>query len=310
VNTRGQQFEGDELVSVVAHELFHCYQYDLPKKLADSFAVPAWLAEGAAAWVGEEFTVAGSTVGQQYWTIWLKTPNGSLFARAYDAIGFYAHLADSTIDPWPLLDRMHIKAAGSGGSSDAYLLAAAAKGGDKMVDTWGPSYVRDTGLGPDWTMNGKAYPDFVRTPLPADTLMNDEHVVVGLGPVSAHAFRLDVSADVMVLRGRLGRGTIRFADGSEHTVQKSFSVPFCLKPGGCACPNDEPGAAHAYVNAPAGAVLFGFSGHTDGVEVDVLSFSASNACAQEPEDFAAPSPCLCPPGPLGWFDPTGDRRRG
>jgi hypothetical protein len=60
--------------AILAHEVFHCFQYSLAKKLADALAMPAWLAEGAGAWVGEEVAAGGSTIGNKYWLGWMATP--------------------------------------------------------------------------------------------------------------------------------------------------------------------------------------------------------------------------------------------
>jgi hypothetical protein len=307
VNTRGQQLEGDELTSVVAHELFHCFQYDQPKVVGDAFKTPAWLAEGSAAWVGEEFAVIGSTVGQQYWTGWMKEARVSLSSRSYDAIGFYAHLAESKIDPWSLLDKMHAKSWKASGSADAYAVAVAADTDGRMIDAWGAGYARRTDLQPDWDMGGKAFPDFVKTTQASYEVIGNDHFVFGLPPLTGDVVKLEIDADVIVLKGHAeeGRGLIRFADGSVHRIVDSLGKPFCLKPGGCTCEAGSPSPGD-WPAAGRGPALLGLTGHTSGSAVEVLSYEREVACSELPDFWFPEEPCLCPPGALGL---DGSRRR-
>jgi len=80
------------------------------------------------------------------WNAYLTGLSTSLFARGYDAIGFYAHMTNSGEDTWHLLDKM-LKA---GGSAAAYNLAA-----NKQVRlTWASSLARQASLGRGWQTTG------------------------------------------------------------------------------------------------------------------------------------------------------------
>jgi hypothetical protein len=306
INTRGQQLEEvDDQTALIAHELFHCFQYELAAKVGDVLSVAPWIDEGSAAWVGEQFTTSeiGSTIGQQFWVGWLREPEIPLFGRAYDAIGFYAHLVDSGIDPWPLLDKIEQQALATHRSAEAYFVTTKAKGGEKMIDAWGPSLIRDVALGADWNTAGKGLPPTITTPVAQETLANDDQIVVFMEPLTAAALRVDVKADVFVLKGLHGRGFLRLPGGTQLEVAKVLGLPFCAKPGGCTCPKDSPGEHHRYQATTTGMTLFGFTGHDAGVDLDILSYSVDSACDNAPEDFIAQPPCLCPPGPIGFRDP-------
>jgi len=300
----GEGLNAFEFIHVVAHEVFHCYQFDFATSYKAALRVGPWLAEGSAAWVGE--TISGnSTVGAEYWQYWLKYPSAGLFARTYDGIGFFMHLQESGIDPRPILIGMHEK--GETSSADAYAVAVKGGAAGHMLDAWGPSYVRDLSLRPDWSTGGPGLPDYVKTPLPEGSLGNGETAVSGADPLAADAVKLDVQADSLVIEEVLdspdvAHGLVRFADGKQMALEEAVGKPFCTEPGGCSCPTDSPGAGHAWQQTSKGPSLLGLAGHTDGIDVWIQGFSVDTTCAQAPEDFVPAEPCWCPPGPLGSLD--------
>jgi len=94
VNTLGQQLEDPEdQKALMAHELFHCFQYELAKRIGDVHYIAPWIDEGQGGWVGEDFTIdiQGSSLGRRFWLGWLKWPDEFLFARDYDAMGELFH---------------------------------------------------------------------------------------------------------------------------------------------------------------------------------------------------------------------------
>ena len=124
------------------HEVFHCYEaMDYPT--VDAFqTAPDWLIEGEAEWVGATLAPTELPV----WKAYLTGLSTSLFARSYDAIGFYAHMTNSGENTWHLLDPM-LKA---GGSAGAYNVAA-----NKQVRlTWASSFARQASLGKGWHISG------------------------------------------------------------------------------------------------------------------------------------------------------------
>jgi hypothetical protein len=301
VTNRGEGLIAFEFIHLVAHEVFHCYQYDFATSYAAALRVSPWLAEGSAAWVGE--TISGnSTLGAEYWEGWLKYPAAQLFARSYDGIGFFMHLQESGIDPWPLLIAMHKN--GETSSADAYAVAVKGGAAGPMLDAWGPSYIRDLSLRPDWSTGGPGLPEAVRTPIGEGSLADGETAAAGADPLAASALKLDLQAESLVIEELFAapsaaHGLIRFADGKQMTLEEAAGKPFCLKPGGCTCPDGSAGSGHAWQPASQGQMLFGLAGHTDGVDVWLHGMPVDITCAQAPEDFVPEEPCWCPPGPLG-----------
>lgn len=297
VTERGQGLTDFQFAHVVAHELFHCFQYDLATSARAAYQVPPWLAEGSAAWVGETIST-GSTVGEEYWEFWVKFPGRPLGSRSYDGIGFFMHMVESGVDPWPLLYKMH-RAGEKGGGPEAYLIATKAGGADRMIDAWGPSYVRHQTLYPDWAMRGAGMPEYIPPFVYTASLGNFDNVIAGSEPQAGQAYRIDLSADVLVLESPPSRGLIHFSDGTQKTLNEVIGKPLCAKPGGCTCPTDSSGAAHAWQTISPGEVLLGVSGHTDGATITLETWDVDTTCKQDPEDFQFPEPCYCPPGALG-----------
>jgi hypothetical protein len=291
-----------EQEAILAHEVFHCFQYGLAKRLRDALAMPAWLAEGAGAWVGEEIAAGGSTIGNKYWQGWMSSPTLGLFTREYTAIGFFANLKTAGVDVWSRLDKMQLAAVGK--SADAYLIAVGGEQGEAAIDAWGPSYISDEQVGGAWLMDGPGKPPGSVAVFVRDAMGELDQYVLFEDPVTAYPLRLTVDSDVFVVvaRGPL-RGLMYDASNGTKKLAEVAGTPFCLKSGGCACPSGSPGAAHQFGTLTAGAEFYlGFSAHTDGIDVDLLTFPLDVACAQAPEDFVPPTDCYCPPGPLGLAD--------
>jgi hypothetical protein len=301
VTERGQGLGGFEFIHVVAHEVFHCFQFDFAMSANAAYDVPPWLAEGSAAWVGETIS-KGSQVGGEYWANWVKDPGRPLGKRSYDGIGFFMHLVESGIDPWPLLVKMHLE--GEKGGPEAYLVATKLGGAERMIDAWGPSYIRHQNLSPDWTMTGQGMPDYIPPVIATASLGNFQTLVVGAEAQAASAYKIDLKADVVVLESAPARGMIRFSDKTQKTLNEAIGKPFCAKPGGCSCPAGSAGASHAWQTAAQGEVLLGVTGHTDGAVVTLETWDVGTTCAQAPEDFQYEEPCYCPPGALGMAGPA------
>jgi hypothetical protein len=198
---------------------------------------------------------------------------------------------------------MHL--AGEASSADAYGVAVKAGASGKVLDAWGPSYVRDQSLGPDWSTQGPGIPDYVKTPIFDGPLAGGETAVSGADPLGADAIKLDLQAEALVIEKLFavaGHGLVRFADGRQMSLEEAAGKPFCTKPGGCTCPEGSPGAGHTWIQTSTGPLKFGLAGHTDGIDVWISGQSVDTTCAEEPEDFVPAEPCYCPPGPLGGID--------
>src|SRR5579862_154481 len=147
---------------VVAHEMFHCFQADDFSSLYAFGTAPAWVVEGQAEWVGSTLEPVDDGWWVPYLTDLSTAPNPTninsvLFVRTYDAIGFYAHMAESGINPWGRLDDM-LKAAGDVAAYDTAVNEAFRK-------DWASSVSRRPGLGQGWDTTGPGIPSEIFEPV-------------------------------------------------------------------------------------------------------------------------------------------------
>ena len=110
---------------------------------------PDWLIEGSAEWVGQTLAPSPST-SDGWWRRYLLDIGKSLLTRTYDAIGFFAHMEETGIDPWHSFDLM-FKAPTS---AMAYAIAT-----DRQFKlTWASSLLRDPDFGAGWDTTGPNIP--------------------------------------------------------------------------------------------------------------------------------------------------------
>ncbi len=142
----------DKVMStVIAHELFHCFQFNGYGTLKGQAAAARWIIEGQADWVGE--VVGGPSGKDNHWRPYLKIPYKSLFERIYDAIGFYSHLAERGTNPWDIFADMWAE-----GTNNIAAYAATGATDDEFLDTWASGELRQPSRGSAWDTTGPNIP--------------------------------------------------------------------------------------------------------------------------------------------------------
>ncbi|MBI2169771.1 MAG: hypothetical protein HYU28_09780 [Actinobacteria bacterium] len=245
----------------VAHEVFHCFQHTLHAD--DPFGgdrLPFWLREGSAAWVGEAIG-GGTAISQQWWQAWLTRPDRPLFARTYDAIGFYALLNASGVDPWRKFDEMLTNGASA--------FDRAVDGvRDQVLDRWGTSLARHPEWGAQWETRGPGVTTHRYEPTRVSVLANRgprSQPRMPPGERTAEVAQVSVTGDVLVVTVPAIHGALRFGDGTALAFSGTArSVSYCLRDGGCACPGG---------GAPPGGALTTVASHN--LLVAVADTSAS-----------------------------------
>ena len=256
---------------------------------------------GASAWVGEQ-AVGGSTHwGSKFWPPYL-TETRRLFERNYSAIGFFAHLAESDVDPWSLFDKLFAAAVNPGPlgmtpSQRAYYVAVEAAG-ERFLDSW-----------PSGCTGGRIS---VRPGHPGAGITGD---ACPIGPIAfgvplqvadgANAVAsIDlVTMDVIHLTVSEGRanGLLRTADGAEH---KLVDGDLCAMDGGCACPPGVRGAKAALKTIKPGKAYLALTGHVPdqrstaaGSQVEISGLQIDEYCGPVPppvEILGPDAPSLVP----------------
>lgn len=238
-----QALSGKNLTAVLAHETWHCFEYSRLGTLAARASEPPWIMEGQAMWVGE--ALVGGSDGLEpairHWNEYLLDPGPGtgLFARSYDAIGYYSHLHDRGIDPWTVLDPMLDQV-----SNVAAFDASVGGDGIGVVTSWAPSWFRDGApTGSFSLVNAPGIPaqDVRPTPLSFTIGNGVFQQVAALDPLSAGLADVTVESEILTVDviGQAMLGDLVFGD--EIPMLGNRRV-FCMVED-CTCPDGSPGPA-------------------------------------------------------------------
>ncbi len=268
VSATGAAEAGQALEMIIAHEVWHCYQFQV-RSLDWMYATttPSWLIEGQAAWAG--LALRPVPGGWGFWAQYILSPEKPLFTRSYDAFGFYAHLSQAQVNPWDVLITMlQVE------DSNPARFEVAGANADQFLDTLASTYFRQAALGPAWELAG---PGLLDAPTPIRKVLTASNG--NTTPFSAPAytnrlFSLSSSADV--LRFAVA-GHVRLGDPGNNQDYIPSSGLFCTKDGGCACP---PGLT--FGGAPptplSAESLLAVTGGVDGTNGTVAGLSLEDAC--------------------------------
>jgi hypothetical protein len=223
---------------LVAHEVFHCFQWALLGSRTWHRPAP-WIIEGTATWAADTVDplpfVLADRLGHGTFgsiTTYLKTPQTPLFTRAYDAVGFWGHLADVNGPLWARMAAI-ITAPGD----EAAFAAAGGSDEENVLSSWGSSVFR-IGSAPGFTMHSPVQPpsfdqlppgsleDIVSGPVAAPEYTTAQYVVRPAGTAPFIHVAIDGPA-------RLLSGTTEYTDLSDAW--------FCVQGRDCTCPPDSAG---------------------------------------------------------------------
>jgi hypothetical protein len=266
---------------IAAHEAFHCFQMEAMG--IDAWALaPDWLMEGSAEWAGD--TIADEWVGSRgsdfWWDDYLRVPQKPFLERTYDALGWYAHLAENGVDPWSEIPAL-LANPGSDGTYEGGYDAAMSKAGD-FLDSWASSVVRSPTLGLAWDTTGPSLTSAHYRPLRA-SLGNGNSFSDSLPDEASDVQALDISAEVIEVQppagGGITHGRIEFAGGSEKALTPG---DYCTRRGGCTCPEGSPGAGSEPEDVGAGETAVAFSVHHSATRLTIKGVSLADWCAKGP----------------------------
>jgi hypothetical protein len=246
---------------ILAHETVHCAQHAfLPSVGA---RMPPWVEEGTASYLaGLIAQQLGQPVVLPEWRGWLRYPEYSLFTRAYDALGFYAMIAQSGIEPWERV-RQVMRAAAGGNSQAAYATAISGVPAE-FFETWGPGLARNPGFGAQWDYQG---PGIIRSRITEGNLGNGQTIAYSIPERSSEGAKIGLRADVLVVRiDGSGGGLLRGADGQVRRLREGA---YCGRRRPCECPERPqlrfprlgPGATFTGFNASEFRTVV-FEGHS------------------------------------------------
>ncbi|MEF2977684.1 hypothetical protein [Subtercola sp. YIM 133946] len=263
---------------VLLHETFHCVE----GLAIHGTRVPgAWFREGMALWASSKAPIGPngpppdwyyfSLNAPNFWWSYLRVPQRTLFARTYDAYGFFHYLDNRGVDLW------HEWATLPSENSAAFLALT----GDKTSLTdWPSGFFHDPTLGAAWEMYGVGLPAD-RAPAATDQmdLANGGSQTFAAQPAAVDVALLNPTADIMTVAFD-GVGRLRFADGSE-IVNPAASTSYCSRADACACPAGMVSNLGAMSPLPPGLVRLAVTGGVDAGKAVVtgLAFNPDTDCA-------------------------------
>lgn len=271
---KGYQASGSDLMFVVAHELTHCFQARSVNSAIRNSSSASWVTEGGASWAG--LAVSGpSQLMIDHWREYIEHPETPLFSRAYDAVGFFAHLAESGTDPWKVLIPM-INAPDNPGRYDN------AVGGSRRAfeDSWASGMFRnDPMAGKAWNTDGVGMP--TTRPSPQQTVVGQDVETPGWTLATVL-----VATDQDVTKIRAG-GSVRVGSGVlDQVVAPGSTIELCTKEGGCTCPAGSTGSPPtASASSPIAIALTGGSA---GATAQVSGEKLSAYCKRVPTGSTRP----------------------
>ena len=279
VNPSGDALQGRDWSVALAHEVFHCFQGAI-LGLGRHYTIGKWIIEGQAMWVGEEVAGPDYTEALGWWSRYLIHPQTPLFQRTYDAIGFYAHVAErcgGLAYVWRILRTMLEKVP----DNVAAYGAATASCDARFLDSWASGLFRDPARGLEWDTTGSAIParDTAAAALDGKViaLANGGGEPVFAGPFTNGIYILSSHADVV----RIGViGHARLSDGRIDRVLDGEAT-FCTRTRGCACPRGSSyqGPPLTPLATPADLAL---TGGPTGTRVALSALSLDNFCKKKP----------------------------
>lgn len=274
--------------SMLAHEVFHCFQYDV---FGDEVVhrAPEWWHEGAAAWVGLVFG-GEHPMYAPWWDDYLRGRSGewALAGSSYSAVGFWGSLSSSGVDVNGVLRAIFDRRATTAGAMQGVIESFLGDSG--VVAQFGPSPARRSGWGRRWVPGGPG--------VAASRARREPHPVSvdGSQMVTAPSEGNSVSDIIFVQQGAVvvtmegtGFGAYRWGDRSVD-LNGDASGRWCGQDP-CLCPDGSPVPGGPYERIPGGQLVVGLAGF--GARQSALTFtvrSISELCSPTTTIPSGPGP--------------------
>jgi len=284
-----QSSNPDVPIIAVSHEVAHCFQFKLASTAYGTLSASPWLLEGGAEWAGDQ--VAQEALGHEphdsgltnYWNAYLKYPSIGLFTRVYDAVGFFAHLAETAAagTMWPKLREM-FKALGN--PAQAYGLAVP-DGNLDFLDSWASGYARTPSLGAGWDTTGIGITP-AKPPIPLFGGTGNTVASLDAGPRSNALARVNIADQVLAVTsfGGPSFGRLRDANGTTYSLDSSA---YCVSGQDCTCPAGTDGFGEQLPTIAPGVAWVALSGNNSATHVTLTRMNASAWC-RHPIDYSPP----------------------
>jgi hypothetical protein len=215
---------------VIAHEVFHCFQFALDPNWP---SLAAWIKEGMADWAALTVDPVPASVGDGNFVAYLTTADQPLFGRAYDGVGFwgYADQAGGNGGLWSKIPA--ILSAGNGSSAAAFVTAGGAS--TNFLDTWASATLRYPAGGPPWNQTNPYALSLTQVPPPFVSITQDTVATAAPYAVGLYGVAADPGAPLISITPSTGTTRIANAPGGGDLGVVSQERWLCTD-GDCECP--------------------------------------------------------------------------
>jgi von Willebrand factor type D domain len=217
---------------VLAHEVFHCFQFDL--RGANVWTpLPTWIIEGMADWAALTIDSVSFSIGGGNLKEYIAHPERPLFERSYDAVGFFGHAQDAVP---PLLSRSRLEGIlNAGDNAASYSIAGGAS--ENFASTWGSSVFR-TVSAPEWGMTSPIAPPGFGALEPGGLTEIVNRGIVAAQPYTTSQYVVRALGDVDLLHFSIeGHARLRTKGTSYGDLRDAW---FCNR-SSCECPAGSEG---------------------------------------------------------------------
>lgn len=260
------------LDQTLTHELIHCFQGFSYPTLDQHYGAPAWIREGGADFGASDIT---GRAPRSSWGTYLTQP-APLFARSYDAMGWWFHVQHAGQDPWKALPTIW-----KGAQVGAVAYQTAGGNADNVLDTWGSSFLRNPGFGDAWEVHGTT----VTGEKPPVSTVNAEGGSIVVDAYDARAYQLSVGgaggAGTMILKLQADH-FVRLHDAASFEQGQVSNGQYCVGTQ-CVCPEKTKKAGQRIEPQVQAPIFLGVSGGESGTKVGTETMTLEEYCEQDDE---------------------------
>jgi hypothetical protein len=265
-------FTAAELHDFLIHELTHCYLF--LKLGAAYYSMPAWYVEGVPMWTMTELG-GGSGLESKYWLQYLSSPTQSLFARSYDALGFFTHLTETGTSVWPRIVPVG-QAIIKGGNAAGWQAADPSSG---FLDSWGSGYAEGRYPGQPWQTSGPNLPHY-EGPIPVAAVKDGQSVQLTSKAAGTAIEQVDVDAPVVVVKSD-SDGRLSLDGGADTTLAEADGTAYATGSGApSACPAGSADAGTHLTPLSSGLHYLAVTGGLSPGQVTMQGMSLATFCGQ------------------------------
>jgi hypothetical protein len=251
----------------VSHELVHCFQATYVP-VATYQTRPDWLAEGFAEFASNQLNPGGPRYSFQEYT---QAPSTPLFARRYDAVGFFFHLWSVGADVYGQYPQAFV--ADSSLVAFERLVVASGSGFD---DTWASALALDVDRGTAWDM--PEAPADAEPGYGSAVLVDGGRILLDAGVATTRLGHVDFDAEVVRFTvGGSRHGRVGWDQGGDVLLAELDGQEYCRAPGGCTCPSGTGGSPPQTVIPSEGAIVSA-AGSTQPTTVEITGVSLDEYC--------------------------------